>query len=372
MKSGALRCDELQALRVHVESARAREGVKRAEHIEGSKRAEPIVAILVPFRQQKEQDREGQLCRFLDHMSRFLRGPLPASANRPSFLVVVVQQTQDGRKFNRGQLLNAGFYEAERLASPMSLSAIVLHDVDLLPSAGLLAHYCDLPTAGSPVHLALLADKYAHLGIAYSARFLGGVTSLSPADFVACNGFPNDYWGWGVEDDQLYVRAEHVGALGNGIRRPPAGSGSYEDLDTLSVYGLYMERREGHLWNDKLDGTRGGKYQLDAAWSGRNGLCGSPHTVLAHNEEPLTPHIDGAVHSHADEAVMCAEAHVWLLQLLVRLDDCWSPAAKRQTLEQRMPPSEKEATQLAAWAGRVQPRWRHAKSPRANTLSGGV
>ena len=49
--------------------------------------------------------------------------------------------------------------------------------------------------------------------------FLGGVTAFHPADFEACNGYPNDYWGWGMEDDQLHLRARASGALSRGVLR---------------------------------------------------------------------------------------------------------------------------------------------------------
>ena len=61
------------------------------------------VVVVVPFREQLPlQHRGEQLARFLPHMQRFLCGlEVPAR-------VLVVEQNQDGRKFNRGQLLNVG------------------------------------------------------------------------------------------------------------------------------------------------------------------------------------------------------------------------------------------------------------------------
>lgn len=62
------------------------------------------VVVVVPFREQLPlQHRGEQLARFLPHMQRFLSGlEIPGR-------VLVVEQSQDGRKFNRGQLLNVGF-----------------------------------------------------------------------------------------------------------------------------------------------------------------------------------------------------------------------------------------------------------------------
>ena len=41
-------------------------------------------------------------------------------------------------------------------------------------------------------------------------RFLGACISISPSLFVATNGYPNNFWGWGGEDDELASRLEWV------------------------------------------------------------------------------------------------------------------------------------------------------------------
>ena len=84
----------------------------------------PIVVIAVPFRAQKEQDRDAQRRRFEAHMASFLRGPLPAHVTRPEFALIVISQSEDRRKFNRGQLLNAAFREAQVQSS--SITTLIL------------------------------------------------------------------------------------------------------------------------------------------------------------------------------------------------------------------------------------------------------
>jgi hypothetical protein len=36
--------------------------------------------------------------------------------------------------------------------------------------------------------------------------YFGGVSALSPLHYLKMNGFPNNYWGWGGEDDDIGVR----------------------------------------------------------------------------------------------------------------------------------------------------------------------
>lgn len=38
------------------------------------------------------------------------------------------------------------------------------------------------------------------------ASYFGGVSGLSKAQFLRINGFPNEYWGWGGEDDDIFNR----------------------------------------------------------------------------------------------------------------------------------------------------------------------
>ena len=218
--------------------------------------------------------REKQLNAFKRHMAAFLRD----ASQRTWFLIVVVEQSNDGRSFNRGQLLNVGFREAQRHISPAPLASAIFHDVDLLPTAGLLPFYCEPPERGRPTHLAGPATwgKYAQGD--YSQIFFGGVTALSPADFEAANGYPNDYWGWGMEDDQLRVRCDASGGLKHGVLRPPAGSGHYHDIDEVAML-TYLQNRSllmanAEKFNQKMFDPTFEKRTLDRGWRQTNGLKG--------------------------------------------------------------------------------------------------
>ena len=117
----------------------------------------------------------------------------------------------------------------------------------------MLRHYCAPPARGECVHLAGAGawSKYDLAG--YADAFLGGVAAFQPDDFARCNGFPNDYWGWGLEDDQLRLRAA---ASGVRVVRPPAGAGRFDDLDELALLGALnrpAERaRKRHLLNERF------------------------------------------------------------------------------------------------------------------------
>lgn len=39
-------------------------------------------------------------------------------------------------------------------------------------------------------------------------EYFGGVTAFRALDFININGHSNNYWGWGGEDDDLYLRVK--------------------------------------------------------------------------------------------------------------------------------------------------------------------
>jgi len=85
--------------------------------------------------------------------------------------------------------------------------------VDLLPSEGLIPSYLDFPK--QPIHLGHRGTRYEvppdqkgthKKGPSKERTFLGGVVSFSKSDFEKANGYPNNFWGWGGEDDALNHR----------------------------------------------------------------------------------------------------------------------------------------------------------------------
>lgn len=165
----------------------------------------PRVAVVVPFREQTEQGRGAQLARFLEMMPEWLG--LPRGAAR----VFVAVQPEDGRKFNRGLLLNVG----ARAAMHAGFKTLVLHDVDLLPSDDLKPWYVRTEEPATALHIGARWDRYTYPG------YLGGVLKVGAHDFVAANGFPNTFWGWGGEDDAF---ASRLKAAGVRVAKPTEGS----------------------------------------------------------------------------------------------------------------------------------------------------
>ena len=135
----------------------------------------------------------------------------------------IIEQSNDERKFNRGKLLNIGFDLAQKnrcrlhrdvgdvgdISSGGSGNAIVnhnifiFHDVDLLPTNEqiLAPYYTQYPTV--PIHIARVWDRYSN-----NEKYFGGIVSFSANDMQRINGYPNTFWGWGGEDDEMQNRCE--------------------------------------------------------------------------------------------------------------------------------------------------------------------
>lgn len=56
--------------------------------------------------------------------------------------------------------------------------------------------------------------------------YFGGVAALTPLHYLKMNGFPNNYWGWGGEDDDISARWGFFQQLfrGSEFLKLPSGS----------------------------------------------------------------------------------------------------------------------------------------------------
>ncbi|KAG9331127.1 hypothetical protein JZ751_019975 [Albula glossodonta] len=128
------------------------------------------VAILVPFRNRHE------------HLPILLRHLIPMlQRQRLQFGIYVIEQTGE-QAFNRAMLFNVGYSEA---LMDQHWDCMVFHD------------------------------------------FFGGVSGLTVRQFRKINGFPNGFWGWGGEDDDLWNRVKFAGY---NVSRPPGDLGRYMSI----------------------------------------------------------------------------------------------------------------------------------------------
>lgn len=146
----------------------------------------PKLALLIPFR-----DRFDELLQFVPYMTTFLNKQLI-----PHHIFILNQI--DKYRFNRASLINVGFKYVFS-TNPIKYDYIGMHDVDLLPLNDNLKY--EYPIDG-PLHIASpeLHPKYHY------QTFVGGILLIRCEHFEKVNGMSNRYWGWGLEDDEFYVR----------------------------------------------------------------------------------------------------------------------------------------------------------------------
>ncbi|XP_072324586.1 beta-1,4-galactosyltransferase 6 isoform X2 [Scyliorhinus torazame] len=164
------------------------------------------VAILIPFRNRHE------------HLPILFRHLIPMlQRQRVQFGFYVIEQAGN-YPFNRAMLFNVGFMEAMK---DLDWDCLVFHDVDHIPESDRNYYGC----GQMPRHFASKLDKYMYL-LPYN-EFFGGVSGLTVEQFRKINGFPNAFWGWGGEDDDLWRR---VFFAGYNVTRPEGNLGKYKSI----------------------------------------------------------------------------------------------------------------------------------------------
>lgn len=204
------------------------------------------VAILIPFRNRHE------------HLPVLLRHLLPMlQRQRLQFAFYVIEQAGT-QPFNRAMLFNVGFQEAMK---DLDWDCLIFHDVDHIPESDRNYYGC----GQMPRHFATKLDKYMYL-LPYT-EFFGGVSGLTVEQFRKINGFPNAFWGWGGEDDDLWNRVQNAGYS---VSRPEGDTGKYKsiphhhrgEVQFLGRYALLRKSKE----RQGLDGLNNLSYSANVTY----------------------------------------------------------------------------------------------------------
>ena len=126
----------------------------------------------------------------------------------------------DDKLFNRGAMKNV----AAQYAFNDGCDYIAWHDVDMVP----VDIDCDYRyPEETPIHIATKLSKYNY-GLGYD-QYFGGVVLFTKEQAERTNGYSNDYWDWGMEDDDLFWRCY------------------YEGLTTGKIVKEYQNKRIAHF-----------------------------------------------------------------------------------------------------------------------------
>ena len=156
----------------------------------------PKIVFIVPYRNRPQHK-----FFFSNYLNTIME-------NRDDYEVYFSHQC-DARSFNRGGTKNIGFLAIkQKYPNDYKNITFVFNDIDTIPFSTIFNFET---VEGVVKHF--YGFKYA----------LGGIVALKGSDFELTNGFPN-FWGWGMEDNVLQKRCEHVGLVIDRSQFFPIGS----------------------------------------------------------------------------------------------------------------------------------------------------
>jgi hypothetical protein len=135
--------------------------------------------------------------KFVPHISEFL-------TNRGIEHTVYLAHQCDEKLFNRGLMKNI----AAKHAFEDGCDYIVWHDIDMVPEDD----SCDYSyPEENPQHIAVRISQ-SDYNLKYQEYF-GGAVVFTKEQVEATNGYSNEYWDWGMEDDDLFWRCIQEGMV---------------------------------------------------------------------------------------------------------------------------------------------------------------
>ena len=155
------------------------------------------LGVCVPYR-----NRELHLHEFIPKVGKYLK------EQGIDFCMYFCHQVDD-KLFNRGATKNI----AAKHAFEDGCDYIVWHDIDMIPEDGADYSYPEK----APRHIATQIQQMDY-ELKYHEYF-GGAVLFTKEQVEATNGYSNDYWDWGMEDDDLFWRC-HLEGLTNDTYLP--------------------------------------------------------------------------------------------------------------------------------------------------------
>ena len=142
------------------------------------------LGVCVPYR-----NREAHLEKFVPEVGKYLK------SKGIDYCMYFGHQCDD-KLFNRGAMKNV----AAKHAFEDGCDYIVWHDIDMIPEEGTDYSF----PKETPIHIATNISQMNY-ELKYQEYF-GGAVLFSKEQVERTNGYSNDYWDWGMEDDDLFWR----------------------------------------------------------------------------------------------------------------------------------------------------------------------
>ena len=219
------------------------------------------IAIITIYRDNQQNTRQRHKEQFLKDISLLKK--------YGHFDVYLIEQSQDNCKFNIGKLKNIGFQKA--IESKKKYDFYIFTDADIIPDKNLAPYYFR-PVTGVSC-LATNGTRYQG-----SKCFMGSCLGFDSQSYQQINGYPNNFWGWGGEDEAILIRCNL-----NNIKVHVPKKGSIIDLETnLQGEKLKLEDKMKSLKKGKKkEDTKNEKEILETKIWKRNGLKNLDYQLLS-------------------------------------------------------------------------------------------
>ena len=223
--------------------------------------SKPDICVVTIFREDATKERHIQK----DHFIRIMKKLFEPISN----ITIIVVEQNDSAAFNIGKLKNIGF----DLAKKYNVSGhFIFSDIDMIPNTRLMKYYLVAPEC--PLALAQRGTRYTKdywVPSKTHPPFLGGVTGFSKNDFEKINGYPNNFMGWGGEDDALRMRIRNANLE---ISFPEKGA--IIDLETYTI-----QEKKNIIVNNLKENQKWEKLHQDEQKWKNNGLNTLDYTLIS-------------------------------------------------------------------------------------------
>jgi hypothetical protein len=158
------------------------------------KKTKKRIAIITCYRNNDSGSRSKERFLFIKLMNQLLEPYC-------DFHIYIVEQSVDGEKFNIGKLKNIGFEIANK---NNKYDNFIFSDIDTIPNYDLIQYF--FQKLDNPISLAIRGTRYENVNTKTNKIFVGALLGFNKKIFQKINGYPNNMYGWGGEDDALLTR----------------------------------------------------------------------------------------------------------------------------------------------------------------------
>ena len=194
---------------------------------------EHYLGVCIPYRDSGDGVRKKHLDTLVPYLTKFLN-------DRNIKHKIFIGHQVDDKLFNRSGTKNAAFLAAKE----EGCDYVAFHDVDMLPEDNTDYSYPE----DNPTHIATYLSQWD-----YNLRdveYFGGVVLFTIEQFEAVNGYHTNYWGWGMEDDDLFWRC-HLKGMTNDKSLYGPGKKTVCRFDGVNDHILIKSSRTLHNFNSR-------------------------------------------------------------------------------------------------------------------------